>query len=40
MPTEKEIREVSCYLKERSILEKIEENFFKQLPREIPASVS
>lgn len=40
VPREKGIREASCYLKKRSILKKIEENFIKQLPREIPASVS
>lgn len=40
VPTEKGIREASCYLKERNILKKTEENFIKQLPREIPASVS
>lgn len=40
VPTEKGIREASCYLRERNILKKSEENFIKQLPREIPASVS
>lgn len=40
VPTEKGIRESSCYLKERNILKKIEENIIKELPREIPASVS
>lgn len=40
VPTEKGIREASRYLKKRNILKKIEENFIKQLPREMPTSVS
>lgn len=35
---EKGIREAFCCLKEGNIPQKIEENFIKQLPRELPAS--